>query len=165
MYKIKLKNKAFSTILRNACGMVCGATFFLATGCKDAEPALTDEQKLALDFYAYENELTNDCPLEGDKAIEFIKRKTGNDKTFNDLLEANKTNLRILTVIRFKKGNFKDKTCCYVINCGLVKLESSKPANTGIRDEDQVVEQTAGKYGFLKFDESATTKFNKLKIV
>lgn len=166
MYKIKLKNKTFSTILRNACGMACGATLFLATGCKDPEPALTDDQKLALDFYAYENDLTSVCPLEGDKAIEFIKRITENNKEYNLFIDSNKENIKIITANGFIKEDLKSGIYFILNQNHLIKLESTKPANTGIRATDFVEILGIDKFEFEKFSTYETkggTDYNYLK--
>lgn len=75
-----------------------------------------------------------------------------NEKAFWSFLEANKEGLKIMYAYDFVNNELPAGP--YLISNGwtLIKLESSKPANTGIRDTDLVEDSKMGTGGKTVFE-------------
>lgn len=129
-----------------------GAVLLITTACGNPEPALTETQKLALNHLAYERNITGQSPIEGYELVDRIKLKnriklksrisSTQQKAWIKFLEDNKDGLKEIKNFDFVKEELQAGV--YIINGKVVKLESTKSADSGIRDTDFVESRVTG---------------------
>ena len=158
MYKIK-----FMTA-------VCGAAFFLSTGCGSAPEYYPASQKQFFDNSAYESGLIDICPLPLSIQIEKVLKQlegVGTNRYVTDILDS-KNKVDFFNTVKdgfkgmLKANGFKnlllESDGVYSVDNLIIKLGSEKPAGEGLRDTDLVMEKEEN----YKFVDPATTTPTKL---